>query len=58
MPQQRPVAIAHRHGASTGGVQPGDHVLLLPTLLGSLAVTVVGLLYNNAFRDSRYPKYW
>lgn len=35
-------------------LQPGWGFLLLPTLLGSLVV----LLYNNAVRANRYPKYW
>ncbi|CAK6687389.1 HPP family protein [Synechococcus sp. BA-124 BA4] len=39
-------------------LQPGWDFLLLPTLLGALVVTLVALLYNNAVRESRYPKYW
>jgi CBS-domain-containing membrane protein len=39
-------------------LQPGWYFLLLPTLLGALVVTLVALLYNNAVRPSRYPKYW
>ena len=38
--------------------QPGWEFLLFPTLLGSLVVIAVALLYNNATRDARYPKYW
>ncbi|WP_255380787.1 HPP family protein [Synechococcus sp. 1G10] len=39
-------------------VQPGWNFLLLPTLLGSLVVTLVALLYNNTVNTSHYPKYW
>jgi len=38
--------------------QPGWDFLLFPTLLGGLVLVAVALLYNNATRDSRYPKYW
>lgn len=37
---------------------PGWSFLLLPTLLGAVAVATVGWLYNNAARAERYPKYW
>ena len=36
----------------------GWSFLLYPTLLGTLIVVIVGLLYNNATRATRYPKYW
>ncbi len=39
-------------------LQPGWGFLLLPTLVGSVVVSGVALLYNNAVREGRYPKYW
>jgi len=38
--------------------QPAWSFLLFPTLVGALVVVVVALLYNNATRTARYPKYW
>lgn len=38
--------------------QPGWGFLLAPTLLGALILVAVALLYNNATREARYPKYW
>lgn len=38
--------------------QPGWDFLLFPTLSGALIVTLVALVYNNATRAGRYPKYW
>jgi CBS-domain-containing membrane protein len=38
--------------------QPGWGFLLFPTLIGALLLILVALLYNNATRASRYPKYW
>ena len=37
---------------------PGWHFLLTPTLLGSLALVVIALLFNNVDPRVRYPKYW
>ena len=37
---------------------PGWNFLLFPTLLGALIIVAVALLYNNATRSARYPKYW
>ena len=39
------------------GLQGWDF-LLFPTLLGALIIVAVALLYNNATRSARYPKYW
>lgn len=39
-------------------VQPAWGFLLLPTLFGALIVVAVALIYNNATRDAKYPKYW
>lgn len=39
-------------------VQPGWDFLVMPTLLGSLLLIGVTLLYNNLVREARYPKYW
>lgn len=38
--------------------QPTWGFLLFPTLTGALLLVAVALLYNNAIRDARYPKYW
>ena len=39
-------------------VKPAWTFLLFPTLFGAIAVTAVVLIYNNATRPTRYPKYW
>jgi CBS-domain-containing membrane protein len=39
-------------------LRPGWSFLLLPTFLGAVTVTLVALLYNNAVREARYPRYW
>ena len=38
--------------------QPSWSFLLFPTLVGALVLVTVALIYNNATRDARYPKYW
>jgi CBS-domain-containing membrane protein len=38
--------------------QPGWEFLVFPTLIGSLVVIAVALVYNNVTREGRYPKYW
>ena len=38
--------------------QPGWDFLLFPTLAGALILLLVALLYNNATRSNRYPRYW
>lgn len=38
--------------------QPGWDFALFPTLSGALVVVLVALVYNNATRSTRYPKYW
>lgn len=38
--------------------QPGWDFLLFPTLSGALLLMLVALVYNNATRAVRYPKYW
>lgn len=38
--------------------QPGWDFLLFPTLSGALLMLLVALIYNNATRSARYPKYW
>ncbi|MDX2227282.1 MAG: HPP family protein [Verrucomicrobiae bacterium] len=37
---------------------PDWSFLLFPTLVGALVLVVVALIYNNATRDAKYPKYW
>lgn len=32
--------------------------LLKPILIGSVTLVVVAILYNNLFRNRRYPEYW
>lgn len=39
-------------------LQPGWDFVLYPTLTGALLLVAVALLFNNATRESRYPKYW
>jgi CBS-domain-containing membrane protein len=38
--------------------QPSWSFLLFPTLAGALVLVAVALIYNNATRESKYPKYW
>jgi len=37
---------------------PGWSFVLFPTLAGALVLVIVALVYNNATRPGRYPKYW
>lgn len=37
---------------------PGWDFILFPTAVGALVIVAVALLYNNATRSARYPKYW
>ena len=37
---------------------PGWSFVLFPTLSGALVLVLVALVYNNATRPGRYPKYW
>ena len=37
---------------------PAWNFLLFPTLVGALVLVVIALVYNNATRDAKYPKYW
>lgn len=39
-------------------LKPDWGFLLLPTLAGALLLVAVALVYNNATRPARYPKYW
>lgn len=39
-------------------LHPGWGFLLMPTLLGALILVLVALIYNNATRETNYPKYW
>lgn len=39
-------------------IQPSWSFLLFPTLAGALVLVAVALIYNNATRAARYPKYW
>ena len=38
--------------------QPGWNFILFPTLFGAVILVLVALVYNNATRAGRYPKYW
>lgn len=38
--------------------QPAWGFLLFPTLAGAIVLVGVALVYNNATRAARYPKYW
>ncbi len=37
---------------------PAWNFLLFPTLVGALVLVAVALIYNNAIRAAKYPKYW
>lgn len=37
---------------------PGWSFLIFPTLTGAVVLVAVALIYNNATRSARYPKYW
>lgn len=39
-------------------LQPAWGFLWFPTLAGAVVLVVVALIYNNATREARYPKYW
>lgn len=39
-------------------LHPGWGFLLMPTLLGAIILVLVALVYNNATRETNYPKYW
>ena len=39
-------------------LQAGWSFLWLPTLAGALLIVLVALIYNNATRPGKYPKYW
>jgi CBS-domain-containing membrane protein len=38
--------------------QPGWSFALFPTLAGAVLIVLVALIYQNATRSSRWPKYW
>ena len=38
--------------------QPDWDFLFFPTVVGAVLIVGVALVYNNATRDERYPKYW
>lgn len=38
--------------------QPSWSFLFFPTLVGALVLVAVALIYNNATREAKYPKYW
>lgn len=38
--------------------QPGWSFVVFPTLAGALVLVAVAVVYNNATRPGRYPKYW
>jgi CBS-domain-containing membrane protein len=37
---------------------PGWGFLFFPTLAGAVLIVLIALVYNNATREARYPKYW
>ena len=39
-------------------MKPDWHFLLYPTCAGALLLVAVALVYNNATRAAKYPKYW
>jgi CBS-domain-containing membrane protein len=38
--------------------QPDWSFLFFPTLFGSVLIMAISLVYNNATRENRYPRYW
>ena len=38
--------------------QPDWSFLIFPTLFGAVILTVISVIYNNATREGKYPKYW
>ena len=34
------------------------YFLLYPVLIGSIALVLIALTYNNLFKDRQYPQYW
>lgn len=38
--------------------QPTWSFLLYPTFVGALVLVAIALVYNNAIRKNKYPKYW
>jgi CBS-domain-containing membrane protein len=38
--------------------QPDWSFLFFPTLFGAVILTAISLVYNNATRENRYPRYW
>jgi len=38
--------------------QPSWGFLVFPTLVGAIVLVVIALIYNNATRKGKYPKYW
>ena len=45
-------------GAALPPRAPGWSFVAFPTLIGALLLLLVALIYNNATREARYPKYW
>ena len=39
-------------------LQPSWGFLAFPSIAGAVVIVAVALLYNNAVRETRYPKYW
>lgn len=39
-------------------IQPSWSFLWFPTLAGALLLVAVALIFNNATRETNYPKYW
>ncbi len=38
--------------------QPDWSFLFFPTLFGAVIITAISLVYNNATRENKYPRYW
>jgi CBS-domain-containing membrane protein len=38
--------------------QPAWDFLLFPTVIGATILVAAALVYNNATRETNYPKYW
>jgi CBS-domain-containing membrane protein len=38
--------------------QPDWSFLLFPTLFGAVTIMAISIVYNNATREGKYPRYW
>ena len=39
-------------------LHPGWEFLIFPTLIGSILIIILGVIFNNLMHKENYPKYW